>query len=396
MRASSALVSTSLLIVTVLSNSAACGEFAGFSAIEYRQFFQQEQFSRQRSGSIPSLITEPEYYHQSDDRQHSFVARLFFHYDPNDDERTHFDIRQADWTFAENDWELRLGISKVYWGVAESRHLVDTINQVDAVEDVDEEDRLGQPMMQFALFKDWGTLRFFYLPYFRERTFPGTRGRLRGPFVIDDNDARYQKSLQEWYPNVALRYEHAVGNWDLGIAQFHGTNREPVFIIDGNRITPLYQTINQTSVDLQYTDDAWLWKLETLFRSSRHDDFFAVTGGFEYSIFGLFDTDHDLGLLAEYHYDGRNHRSPLSFFDHDVFLGARYVFNNISDSELLAGVTTDLKGEGATAVIEASHRINDHWKIEFDTRLFIHIDKNSFFSFLNQDKFMQLRLSYFF
>ena len=43
---------------------------------------------------------------------------------------------------------LLVGAAKVFWGTAESRHLVDIINQTDAVEDIDEEDKLGQPMVK--------------------------------------------------------------------------------------------------------------------------------------------------------------------------------------------------------------------------------------------------------
>jgi hypothetical protein len=385
-----------LIFISAVASIANAGELIGFAAMEYRQFFQEEQFKEQNFGAIPSLLIEPEYYHSSEDRTHSFVAKLFFRYDPNDDERTHFDIRQADWLYAGEDWEVRAGISKVYWGVAESRHLVDSINQVDGIEDVDEEDRLGQPMLQIALLRDWGSLRFFYLPYFRARTFPGQEGRLRGPIVIDADHPRFQEQIEEWYPNFALRYEHTFGNWDLGVAQFHGTDREPTFILQGNQLIPFYRTINQTSLDLQYTEDAWLWKLEAIFRSSRNDDFVAITGGFEYSFFGIFDSDHDLGLLAEYHYDGRNQNSPATLFDNDFFVGARYVFNNVSDSEILGGITTDLDGKGTVAILEASHRIDDHWKIEFDARFFIDIEQNDSASFLNRDDFAQLRMSYYF
>ena len=76
----------------------------------------------------------------------------------------------------------------------ESRHRVDYINQTDGVEDVDGEDKLGQPMLNLGLQRDWGDLNFFYLPYFRERTFPGTKGRLRAPLVVDTDRARYEAS----------------------------------------------------------------------------------------------------------------------------------------------------------------------------------------------------------
>ena len=54
-----------------------------------------------------------------------------------------------------------MGIDKVFWGVIESRHLVDYINQTDGVEDVDGEDKLGQPMINLGLQRDWGDLIFF-------------------------------------------------------------------------------------------------------------------------------------------------------------------------------------------------------------------------------------------
>ncbi len=73
--------------------------------------------------------------------------------------------------------ETRVGVRRVFWGVTEFQHLVDIINQSDSVEDIDNEDKLGQPMINLSLVKDWGIVDFFVLPYFRERTFAGAEGR---------------------------------------------------------------------------------------------------------------------------------------------------------------------------------------------------------------------------
>ena len=54
--------------------------------------------------------------------------------------------------------ELRAGIGRVFWGVTESYHLVDVINQTDLVENVDRKDKLGQPLVNFTLVRDWGAL----------------------------------------------------------------------------------------------------------------------------------------------------------------------------------------------------------------------------------------------
>ncbi len=57
------------------------------------------------------------------------------------------------------EWEILAGLNKVFWGVAESRH---------QVEDIDEEDKLGQPMLNLTTLRDWGTVSLFILPGFSE------------------------------------------------------------------------------------------------------------------------------------------------------------------------------------------------------------------------------------
>ena len=98
--------------------------------------------------------------------------------------RLHGDIREFLWTHIadSNAWELRTGIGKVFWGVSESQHLVDVINQSDLQTDIDGEDKLGQPMINLTLVKNYGNFDFFVLPGFRERTFQPDVGRLSPVF----------------------------------------------------------------------------------------------------------------------------------------------------------------------------------------------------------------------
>ncbi|MFA0280087.1 hypothetical protein AB4489_26825, partial [Vibrio sp. 10N.222.55.F8] len=102
-----------------------------------------------------------------------------------------------------DDYELRAGVGKVFWGVTESAHLVDVVNQTDAIESVDGESKLGQSMVHFTSIKDWGTIDAMLLPYFRERTFAGEDGRLRTPVPVSD-DALYESSREEKHVDVAL------------------------------------------------------------------------------------------------------------------------------------------------------------------------------------------------
>ncbi len=103
----------------------------------------------------------------------------FYRYDANDAKRTRGDIRELYWQMDYRELSFKAGIDVVFWGVAESQHLVDIINQTDLVEDIDGEEKLGQPMVNLDYMTDLGTWQFYLLPYFRERTFPGEQGRLR-------------------------------------------------------------------------------------------------------------------------------------------------------------------------------------------------------------------------
>jgi hypothetical protein len=82
----------------------------------------------------------------------------------------------------------------VFWGVTESSHLVDIINQSDFVENIDTEDKLGQPMVSLRWLPEWGTLDLFLMPLHRERTFQGLAGRPRLPLPIDQDNPVYESS----------------------------------------------------------------------------------------------------------------------------------------------------------------------------------------------------------
>lgn len=384
------------VVIFLITFPVYANELTGFAALEYRHFFNEEQFLGQKDGTGPSFLAEPEYYHVSADEKTTYTSKVFLRYDPSDDERTHLDVRQFDVVHSKGDWEARIGVSKVYWGVTESQHLVDIINQVDGVEDIDQEDRLGQPMVQLSTFKDWGTLRLLYLPYFRERTYPGREGRLRAPIVIDTNHSLYSNSAEKFHPDSAIRYEHSLGLWDVGLSHFHGTGREPTLRLKGDKLVAFYEIIDQTSLDVQYTNDSWLWKLEAIGRGGQGEYFGAATGGFEYTAYSVLNTSHDLGFLIEYSKDGRDDSAPFTIFDNDVFAGLRYSLNDVSDTAFLGGVTTDTKDGSRFIVFEASHRINTNWKAELDMRLFTNQDADSPIKAMQQDDVAQARLSYFF
>ncbi|MBT5457391.1 MAG: hypothetical protein HOK82_12345 [Rhodospirillaceae bacterium] len=319
----------------------------------------------------------------------------------DDDERTHGDVRALNWTHRADNWDVLAGVGRVFWGVAESRHLVDVINQVDLVENTDEEDRLGQPMVNVNLFTGFGSVGVFVLPGFRERTFADNEGRLRGAREILVNDPRYDSGAEQYHVDFAARWWHTVGGLDVGVSHFHGTGREPRLLSEtrgGKRFfVPFYDQIDQTSIDAQITTGAWLFKLEGLTRTGQGDRFFATVAGFEYTLNGVGGSRADLGLLAEYHYDGRDDPDLLSSFDKDVFVGVRLGLNDTESTEILAAAIIDQSNQTTLLNLEAERRIGESWKVEMEARFLVNVDDSEIvLNGIRRDNHLLLRLSRFF
>ncbi len=390
-----------LIIVTFIAFftgklSFASGEWSGEISLEYR-YFPQQALSSEQSDSNFSLAFQQEYYYSWDDDNQSITFEPFLRLDQQDSERTHGDIRELLYQKVSRNWELRAGIGKVFWGVTESQHLVDIINQTDLIENTDTEDKLGQPMINLAIIRSLGTLDLFILPGFRERTFPGEEGRLRTIPKVDTDNPIYESSAEENHVDWAIRWSQTIGSWDIGLSHFSGTTREPLFIPneDGSALLPVYNLIDQTGLDVQTYQGDWLLKLEAISRSGQGDRFAAVTTGFEYTFVGVFSTAIDIGIIGEYLFDERDELA-LTPFENDYLLGSRITWNDEQSSELLFGIIQDADNNGRSFTIEASRRIGDSWTLEIESRGFSNIERDNFAFSFSRDDYIQLTLSKFF
>jgi hypothetical protein len=322
----------------------------------------------------------------------------FLRWDATDSERSLIDLREAYWALEADAFELLIGANTIFWGVTESVHLVDIINQTDAVADIDGEDKLGQPMVNLAMQRDWGFISVYLLPYFRERTFSGAEGRFRTPLPVNTDQAQYESSAGENHVDLALRYSHYIGDIDIGLSVFNGTSREPRLLPndDGTALLPYYDQIDQFGVDLQYTHDAWLWKLEAIVRDGFADTFAAAVGGFEYTLYQVGESAADVGLLFEYQYDGRGEFEPIAIADNDLFAGTRLALNDTQDTAVLAGIGYDLDTHETFINIEAERRLGEDYVLELRARALSGAREDNATYALARDDYVQLQLSRYF
>ncbi|MBB3046067.1 hypothetical protein FHR99_000303 [Litorivivens lipolytica] len=390
--------------------------------LEARVYTENALQSEQKDASL-SLAVTPEWYRDWQGGAHSITVTPFARVDSADDERTHGDIRELHWQGVLGQWEILVGISRVFWGRTELLHLVDTINQDDALENLDGEDKLGQPMLRINYVADNGSsTRLFVLPYFRERAFPGEEGRLRPPLPVDDNDPLYQSGAEEKHVDWALRHQGWVGALDYGVAWFSGNQRDPKLVpgsvvpvmtpvgprLQVQSLRPFYGLMDQFSVDAQYTAGDWLFKLEALWRDEfnsvatalnpaieRRDDYSAASLGFERTFYGVSGNASDIGVLAEYLWDERGDEG--SGFQNDLFVGARWAANDVAGTALLAGVVVDLEEYSQFYSVEFSRRIGSASKLSVEARAFHDVppEDRSFF-LVRRDGYLQLEYNLYF
>ncbi len=343
-----------------------------------------------------AAIAELRWRSASGDQRAALVP--YARWDETDHDRSLLDLREAYWAWEGDGIEVLVGANTVFWGVAESVHLVDIINQTDAAADIDGEQKLGQPMLNLELQQDWGLLSLYVMPYFRERTFPGTAGRLRSFLPVDTDRPLYSSSAAERHVDLALRYSHYIGDIDIGVSLFSGTSREPRLLPadDFSALLPYYDLIDQAGLDLQYTHDAWLWKLEAFVRDGYDDTFAAAVGGFEYTFYQVQESAADIGVLVEYQFDGRKDSEPLTVADNDLFVGVRLAMNDTQDSTVLAGFVRDLDTGEFFFNVEAERRLGDSFVLELRARAFSGADPMDATFSLARDDYLQLQLTKYF
>lgn len=371
--------------------------FTGFAEVEGRAF-PQDSRDPDPKNQTGSVAAEPSVSYAWAGGNQRVTFTPFGRADSNDRERTHADIRELKWIGVFDRLEVRAGIDKFFWGVTESVHLVDVINQDDALEDIDREDKLGQPMVSLAYDSEIGIFRTIAMPYFRNRQFAGMDGRPRGPLPIS-KDEIFADGGNRWRFDWAARWSHAIGPVDMALSHFHGRRRDPILLptlVNGAPVlAPLYNVIDQTGLELQATLGAMLLKFEGIRKAQPGENQLAAAGGFEYTFYNIMDGAADLGVLAEYLWDERG-RNPDNPFQDDLFAALRWTANDVASTTLLAGAIFDTGTSAKFINIEGSRRFGEHWKLSIDARVLVSVPfADPLYPFADDD-FIQVKLQYYF
>ena len=372
-------------------------------AVEYKSYgYIQPEFSY--------FIDGKGKYNQSEDKssvfgQGTFITylqedsskitiRAIGRYDDKDNNRTYFDLQKFKYEYFLDDATLSIGNDIVFWGVNESFHVVDIINQSNIAENLAGTKKLGQPMLALSLYEEIGDVSIYVMPYFRERIFPGNKGRPRYAAEIEKDTVSYESSKEEKKIDIAIRFSKVVDDFDIGISHFRGNARDPELIVNQStlKLDQYYPILSQTSIDIQATKESWLYKLEALTGKIESENHIETAGGVEYTFYGINDTPQDLGIVAEYLFDDRS-SNP---FNNETALAIRWNKNDINATTLLAGAYLDLRGDSNRFFCEYEKRLSDDLKLFVDASLNGHINSKDFTYAFSEDSSLTIKIAKYF
>ena len=337
--------------------------------LEIKEFHKNEAYSNQQN-TYSSFIKSEIFFDFKNDLE--FLMEPYLRYDRYDKNRSLFDFKENNLTYYYNDIQLKAGISEVFWGITESKNLVDIINPKD-VTDGDQKAKLGQTMLAFSNYSEkFGILDFYYLPFFKNSSQIGEEGRLRLSKPIENYNIVYEGGAGSKVPSWALKWEHSFRFFDFSLQGFRGNSRESSTIgkLENLQLKYFqgYERISQIGTYFQVISGPIIYKLEVIKRNGQknakniRENFFSYTLGLEHLINNLFENKWDLTSFIEYHNDDRNGDST-DILQNDLFLATRLNFNNIDGTEFLTSITLDTDGGGNTSTVELSSRITDNIRV---------------------------------
>ena len=372
------------------------------TGIEIKEFHKKEAYSNQQN-TYSSFIKSEIFFDFKNDIV--FLMEPYFRYDHHDKNRSLFDFKENNLTYYYNDIQVKAGISEIFWGITESKNLVDIINVKD-VTDGDQKAKLGQSLLAFSNYSEkFGSIDFYYLPFFKNSSQIGETGRLRLSKPIENYNIVYAGGAGPKVPSWALKWENSFGILDFSLQGFRGNSRESSTIakLEDSQLKYFqgYERISQIGSYIQVISGPIIYKLEAIKRNGQknainiRENFFSYTLGLEYLINNLFENKWDITSFIEYHNDNRNNDST-DIFQNDLFLATKLNFNNIKGTEFFTSITLDIDGGGNTSSLELSSRVTDNTRVTGSYNSYWSVnDKDILYSFRRDNYFRIKVIKYF-
>ncbi len=308
------------------------------------------------------------------------------------------DFREAHVTARIGDADILVGSTILFWGKVESYNPVDVVNARDFSRGLMRSEKRGAPMLRVSWPVGPGQLDLLAID-FAENIYPGLASRERPALRIAKGTSYSGGAKRDDIAN-AVRWSGYFGDIDLGVSWFRGTGSAPRLLPQaGGTLKPDYSRITQAGLDIQYLRGDSALKAELIRRTGQYDrlgtarTYRAGVVGIEHNLYGVMDSGRDIVLIGEYARDSRKGLAH-SGFQNDLTVGARWLWNDVEDTEVLGLLTRDLDNDAQTVTVTIDRRINDQLTFEASARGTSRYDSDPNSTALQKDSAVVMALTY--
>ena len=153
-----------------------------------------------------------------DFNQSRLVGEFLLRGDEKDSGRRITEARQAYFRTPFAGFDIFVGNRQEFWGKAESKNIVDVINQFDAAANDGKSGKLGAPSISAERYLDIGDLQVWYISGFREKTFNDSDAHPSSGVPV--SSAQYSRKDDKDADDFAARLSSFAGDWDLELVFF--------------------------------------------------------------------------------------------------------------------------------------------------------------------------------
>ncbi len=301
--------------------------------------------------------------------------------------------------FAEEAWaewrggllRLRVGVDMITWTALEAFHPADVLNSRNFDSNVENFEKIGEPMAALRLRLGQGDVAVYALPVFGGARLPSPNSRLSlGPPGVPLGAALYsdrQGNITEDRFGVqwAARATQTIGDADVGVHVLQHTDRlRPLVLMNPatGDVQPLYQYATEIGWTYSHILGAVIGKFEGVHRRYTAIDDMTTYGplpnrnattlaaGIEYGM------AHESGSESTFLMEGQIVLGPdkamrrlLEFFQRDVLVGYRLAFNDAASRTAMVGVMVDLERPQEFLISTTyGQRVGETWSVDAGLR----------------------------
>jgi hypothetical protein len=316
-------------------------------------------------------------------------VRVYGRLDALDQRRSIMVVEEAWVQVRRGSLRMRAGADIVNWTATEAFHPADVINARNLDSDLENFEKLGEPMVVLMVrVLDGTTVSAYFLPHYTNPIFSSPHSRLhfappgldlRGRMIQTDRDGRLTDD--DFGPQGALYVRQVMGQADISVHVVEHMDRyEPLVVVTDPAAPPhlLFQTVRQVGGTYQQVFGPVIAKLEGAYRhflkspATPDRDHGKIAVGLEYGL------PHESGPESTLVVEGQAVllgdealRRSISPFQRDVLGGYRLALNDEAGKELFVGAIFDLETRGEY-LVSASYqqRLGETWTIKAGLRIF--------------------------